>query len=536
MVPRAAQVARRSGGFGTSLGLRPARPHAKVGGIAQRRSPVENLMRVMVTYPPLKGKGSPMLTQNRQFQWFHEPSYLYPCVPASAATLLQSLGHEVLWNDCIAEQKDMSQFLRLLRDFKPELVAMETKSPVVRQHWALTEMIKAEVPGVKVVLFGDHISGNPTETMEKSQVDYCITGGDYDFSLESLVNHITRGDALDGGFYYRNSDGTHGTTGPYKGTRSLEELPYMDRHLTNAHLYFEKWKKRLPFLWTMAGRDIARALVGCDTDAATSLAMSHGAGQEAAGVVSEFQQVLEAIEALPQLETEGSEYQPGTHIRYRLFESGQRIFAGSGFPLAIGYGARGSCLWNRLDLDDPGALLIIGPPPQPLRIRLAGVPWRHELIAALGDLPWELADHDPDDGFWKAQLHLVGGVVGSTRAHLFSVTGHLLGTSRTADPFVASIRGFLDTSRLVAHQGLLTMYAGLVERQSGLMLLPWQEFSRLFRFERRLQRHGWSLLRSQRVLLSQDGSEMYRPPSSNGAPVGSPERGRPTAILVPNRL
>ena len=40
-------------------------------------------MRVMVAYPPLvSSKGSPMLTQNRQFQWFHEPSYLYPCVPA----------------------------------------------------------------------------------------------------------------------------------------------------------------------------------------------------------------------------------------------------------------------------------------------------------------------------------------------------------------------------------------------------------------------------------------------------------------------
>ena len=317
---------------------------------------------------------------------------------------------------------------------------------------------------------------------------------------------------------------------PFSAGPELVTLSHGDKHLMFGA------NPRASLATDDLGRDIARALVGCDTDAATSLAMSHGAGQEAAGVVSEFQQVLEAIEALPQLETEGSEYQPGTHIRYRLFESGQRIFAGSGFPLAIGYGARGSCLWNRLDLDDPGALLIIGPPPQPLRIRLAGVPWRHELIAALGDLPWELADHDPDDGFWKAQLHLVGGVVGSTRAHLFSVTGHLLGTSRTADPFVASIRGFLDTSRLVAHQGLLTMYAGLVERQSGLMLLPWQEFSRLFRFERRLQRHGWSLLRSQRVLLSQDGSEMYRPPSSNGAPVGSPERGRPTAILVPNRL
>ena len=47
-------------------------------------------MRVMLTYPPLEGKGSPMLTQNRQFQWMHGPSYLYPCVPASAATLSRS--------------------------------------------------------------------------------------------------------------------------------------------------------------------------------------------------------------------------------------------------------------------------------------------------------------------------------------------------------------------------------------------------------------------------------------------------------------
>lgn len=212
-------------------------------------------MRVMITYPPLRGKGSPMLTQNRQFQWFHEPSYLYPCVPASAATLLKQNGHAVCWNDCIAEQKDMGQWLRLLRDFQPELVAMETKTPVVRQHWEIVDLLKREIPGVKVVLFGDHIAGNPAETMEKSNVDFCITGGDYDFSLESLVNHLERGAALDDGFYYRTDDGGHATTGAYKGKRDLESLPFTDRDLTNAHLYFEKWKKRLPFLWTMAGRD-----------------------------------------------------------------------------------------------------------------------------------------------------------------------------------------------------------------------------------------------------------------------------------------
>ncbi len=213
-------------------------------------------MRVMVTYPPLdSSKGSPMLTQNRQFQWFHEPSYLYPCVPASAATLLKERGHQVVWNDCIAEQKDWSQFARLVRDFQPELVAMETKSPVIREHWRVIDRIKELSPGAKVVMFGDHIAGNPVESMQKSNVDFCITGGDYDFSLENIADHLTKGEALKPGVYYRTDDGGWDTTGPYKPWGKLVDLPWMDRDLTNAHLYFEKWKKRLPFLWTMAGRD-----------------------------------------------------------------------------------------------------------------------------------------------------------------------------------------------------------------------------------------------------------------------------------------
>jgi len=209
----------------------------------------------MITYPPLKGKGSPMLTQNRQFQWFTEPSYLYPCVPASAATLLESMGHEVVWNDCIAEGRDRATWERLVRDAQPQVVAMETKSPVVRQHWELAARVKELAPGCRVVLFGDHVAGNPIETLERSVVDYALTGGDYDFSLASLVDHLEKGTELDGGFWFREEDGDIANTGPYRQSRKLEELPFMDRDLTNAHLYFEKWKKRLPFMWTMAGRD-----------------------------------------------------------------------------------------------------------------------------------------------------------------------------------------------------------------------------------------------------------------------------------------
>ena len=50
-------------------------------------------MKIAIAYPPLKsGKGVALLTQNRQFQWFSRPTYIFPVVPATAATMLKKDG------------------------------------------------------------------------------------------------------------------------------------------------------------------------------------------------------------------------------------------------------------------------------------------------------------------------------------------------------------------------------------------------------------------------------------------------------------
>ena len=55
-------------------------------------------MKIMIAYPSLKSdKGVPLLSQNRQFQYFKEPTFIYPVVPAQAATMLKKAGHEVIW-------------------------------------------------------------------------------------------------------------------------------------------------------------------------------------------------------------------------------------------------------------------------------------------------------------------------------------------------------------------------------------------------------------------------------------------------------
>jgi anaerobic magnesium-protoporphyrin IX monomethyl ester cyclase len=56
------------------------------------------------------------------------------------------------------------------------------------------------------------------------------------------------------GVWYRDGDAIR-NAGDFVRRIDLDALPFIDRVLTKAHLYGEKWKKRLPFFYTMAGRD-----------------------------------------------------------------------------------------------------------------------------------------------------------------------------------------------------------------------------------------------------------------------------------------
>lgn len=211
-------------------------------------------MKIMIAYPPLHGKGSPMLTQNRQFQWYNVPSFIYPVVPAMAATLLAREGFDVAWHDSISTQENSDNFLNNVLREKPDIIAMETKTPVVRQHWKIVDKLKEALPSSRLVLFGDHVTAMPEESLTNSSVNFVITGGDYDLSLLGLARHLRDDISMPSGIWLRNGNKIM-NTGPTQFYDELDSLPFIDRKLTKAHLYGEKWKKRKPFFYTMAGRD-----------------------------------------------------------------------------------------------------------------------------------------------------------------------------------------------------------------------------------------------------------------------------------------
>lgn len=144
--------------------------------------------RVAFCYPPIPSeKGVPLLSQNRQFQWFSHPTAIYPVVPASAASLLQSRGYAVLWLDGIARSMTPECFWKELEAWAPDVVFLETKTPVVRFHLAWAAQLKARLPQCRLVMAGDHVTACPEEVLGSGVVDAALKGGDYDFALLSWL-------------------------------------------------------------------------------------------------------------------------------------------------------------------------------------------------------------------------------------------------------------------------------------------------------------------------------------------------------------
>jgi radical SAM superfamily enzyme YgiQ (UPF0313 family) len=220
-------------------------------------------MKVLIAYPPLPDpRGVPLLSQNRQFQWFHRPTFIYPCVPAYAATMLQKEGHEVYWEDGIAQMDSEEKFDRRFEAIAPDVVAIEAKTPIIRRYWKYIDKLKALKPKTRFVLMGDHVTALPEESLRNCRVDYILTGGDYDFALVNLCDHLANGTALEPGVYSwrtgRRDDADRiASTGPFKLNHRLEDLPRIDRSLTRWEMYaYENGNfKYRPGAYTMAGRD-----------------------------------------------------------------------------------------------------------------------------------------------------------------------------------------------------------------------------------------------------------------------------------------
>lgn len=213
---------------------------------------------VSISFPSLfQNKKTAFLSQNRQFQWTNTGNVIYPVILAYAATLLKRNNYKVFWDDAIAENISYEKWLKRLIKRKPDLIAIETKTPVVKKHWQIISDIKKNLPKSKVVILGDHVTALPEESLKNSLVDFVLTGGDYDFMLLNLANYLSKKNLLESGFYFKKKNKIINTGKFSFDNHDLNLLPIIDRKLTKWKLYAHKNTnyKYKPGAYIMSGRD-----------------------------------------------------------------------------------------------------------------------------------------------------------------------------------------------------------------------------------------------------------------------------------------
>jgi len=217
------------------------------------------MYKISISYPPITNKkgNTAFLSQNRQFQWTNTGNIIYPVIPAYAATLLSKNDYQVFWDDAIAENMTYQEWQNRLLTNKPNLVAIETKTPAIKQHWQIIKKLKKCLPKSKIVLFGDHVTALPQESLENSPVDYILTGGDYDFMLLNLANHLSKKNKLESGFWYRKNNKIVNSGKFALKHHNLDQLPLINRQLTHWQDYaFKNSNYRYtPGSYIMSGRD-----------------------------------------------------------------------------------------------------------------------------------------------------------------------------------------------------------------------------------------------------------------------------------------
>lgn len=208
--------------------------------------------RVAIYYPPITRDGEvPLLAQNRQFKFSRSAEIrIYPVVMASLATALTAAGYEVLWLDGTNLRYSFDRCRRELEAFKPDVFVLETKAPLFAQHLDIAHDLKEKYDAA-ILMCGDHVSFFPIEAVAEG-ADYAIVGGDYDFSVPALLDHLNgTGVAMPGGIVRRQDDDIVSSGSPE--LHNLDEAPLIDRDLTRWDRYGEAYLYR-PAAYIMSGR------------------------------------------------------------------------------------------------------------------------------------------------------------------------------------------------------------------------------------------------------------------------------------------
>lgn len=195
-------------------------------------------MRVYFLNPPADG-GVNLVREGRCMQRTSTWTAVWsPITLATSAAVLHDEGFEVKLTDGSVEDLDRDAVRRIIAEWQPSLVVINTATSSVESDLAISDLVKGVNPEIKTLALGIHPSALPDNCFELNGSIDMLVRGEPEYTVRDAALAVRSGSGLAGiqGLSYREA-GTvhHNEARPF--IEDLNVLPYPAWDLIDTGLY-----------------------------------------------------------------------------------------------------------------------------------------------------------------------------------------------------------------------------------------------------------------------------------------------------------
>jgi len=177
------------------------------------------------------------------FEEVHQEYMPFPFFLAYATAILEDHNHEVLLVDGIAQGIPEKEFVNRIISFAPDLIVLEVSTISIEVDLTLARKLRKTVgKDAKIALCGLHAYMYQADFLRKTSfVDYILIG-EYEFTLQDLVDHLERKQELKRvhGLIFRDVDGNVVVNERRPLISNLDELPWPARQYLPMKNYHDE--------------------------------------------------------------------------------------------------------------------------------------------------------------------------------------------------------------------------------------------------------------------------------------------------------
>lgn len=183
-------------------------------------------MKVLFLNPPFKFKIS---RDSRWPEYTKSGTLYYPIWLSYSAGVLMNSDYDVMLLDACAKELNVSETLKEINAFNPDLLVAETSTPTFKSDIKFLEELKKSNKNIKTALVGTHASVLPNNALKSTAVDF-VARREYDYTVLELSDTLEKEgniSKIPGLSFKKNRRIFHNID--RKSIQNLDELPFVSK-------------------------------------------------------------------------------------------------------------------------------------------------------------------------------------------------------------------------------------------------------------------------------------------------------------------